>query len=84
MLAVAALPQPGPWPRPRLRRGRRALFGDYKFAGTNDAHPDPQQETFFFKLVREALDEGEFTEALLRDEIAQGHLRPDALKLIGA
>ncbi len=71
-------------PRHWLRRGRRALFGDYKFAGTYDAHPDPRQEAFFFGLVHEALEDGEFTEALLRDEIAQGHLRPDALELIGA
>lgn len=67
-----------------MRRGRRALFGDYKYAGTYDAHPDPGQESFFFNLVREALDDGEFSEALLQDEIAQGHLRPDALQLIEA
>jgi hypothetical protein len=71
-------------PRHWLRRGRRALFGDYKFAGTYDAHPDPRQESFFFTLVREALEDGEFTESLLRDEIAQGHLRPDALALVRA
>ena len=71
-------------PRHWLRRSRRALFGDYKFAGTYDPHPDPRQEAFFFTLVREALEDGEFTEALLRDEIAQGHLRQDALELIGA
>jgi hypothetical protein len=71
-------------PRHWLRRGRRALFGDYKFAGTYDTHPDPRQEAFFFNMVREALEAGELTEALLRDEIAQGHLRPDALELIGA
>ncbi|MEZ5503526.1 MAG: hypothetical protein R3E50_13045 [Halioglobus sp.] len=71
-------------PRHWLRRGRRALFGDYRFAGSYDAHPDPRQEAFFFTMVREALEEGEFSEAQLRDEIAQGHLRPDALELIGA
>jgi hypothetical protein len=71
-------------PRHWLRRGRRALFGDYKFAGTYDAHPDPRQETFFFNLVREALEDGELSESLLQDEIAQGHLRPDAMQLIGA
>jgi hypothetical protein len=60
------------------------LFGDYTFAGTYTAHPDPRQEAFFFGLVREALEDGEFTEGLLREEIAQGHLRPDALELIGA
>jgi hypothetical protein len=70
-------------PRHWLRRGRRALFGDYKFAGTYDAHPDPKQESFFFNLVREALEDGEFTEALLQDEMAKGHLRPDAMQLIG-
>jgi hypothetical protein len=71
-------------PRHWLRRGRRALFGDYKFAGTYAAHPDPKQEAFFFGLVREALADGELTEALLRDEIAKGHLRPDALDLLNA
>jgi hypothetical protein len=30
------------------------------------------------------MEEGEFTEVLLRDEIKQGHLRPDALQLLGA
>jgi hypothetical protein len=71
-------------PRHWLRRGRRALFGDYKFAGTYAAHPDPQQEAFFFGLVRDGLEDGAFTEAQLRDEMAQGHLRADALELLGA
>ena len=71
-------------PRHWLRRGRRALFGDYKFAGTYAAHPDPRQEQFFFELVRGALEDGVISEAQLRDEIAQGHLRTDALELVGA
>ena len=71
-------------PRHWGRRARRALFGDYKFAGTYAQHPDPKQEAFFFGLVREAMEDGEFNESLLRDEISQGHLRPDALELIGA
>lgn len=71
-------------PRHWLRRARRALFGDYKFAGTYAAHPDPRQEAFFFGLVREGLRDGEFTEAQLKNEIAQGHLREDALALVGA
>jgi len=70
-------------PRHWIRRGRRALFGDYKFAGTYAAHPDPNQEKFFFGLVREGLEEGVFSEAMLRDEMSQGHLRPDALQLVG-
>jgi hypothetical protein len=71
-------------PRHWLRRARRALFGDYRFAGRYDAHPDPAQERFFFTLVRECLEAGEISEAQLRDEIRQGHVREDALELVGA
>ena len=71
-------------PRHWLRRARRALFGDYKFAGRYAAHPDPAQETFFFDLVRECLEDGVLTEDQLRDEIRQGHVRGDALQLVGA
>jgi hypothetical protein len=69
-------------PRHWIRRGRRALFGDYKYAGTYDAHPDPKQEAFFFNMVRDALEDGAISEAQLRDEMEQGHLRADALELI--
>ena len=71
-------------PRHWLRRSRRALFGDYKFAGTYAAHPDPKQEEFFFGLVKECLDRGIISEAQLREEIQLGHLRTDALQLVGA
>ena len=71
-------------PRHWFRRARRALFGDYRFAGTYAAHPDPAQETFFFELVREAMEDGDISENLLLEEIAQGHLRSDAMKLINA
>ena len=71
-------------PRHWLRRARRALFGDYRFAGTYAAHPDPAQEAFFFGLVRECIDQGIISEAQLRDEIRQGHVREDAWELVGA
>ncbi|MDZ7783641.1 MAG: hypothetical protein U5K56_12150 [Halioglobus sp.] len=71
-------------PRHWLRRGRRALFGDYKFAGSYAAHPDPNQEQFFFSLVREALADGAISEAILRREMRNGHLRADAMELIEA
>jgi hypothetical protein len=71
-------------PRHWLRRARRALFGDYRFAGTYARHPDPAQERLFFRLVRECLEEGEFDEARLRQEITSGHLRPDAMELLEA
>ncbi|TGD71590.1 hypothetical protein E4634_18285 [Mangrovimicrobium sediminis] len=71
-------------PRHWLRRARRALFGDYKFAGTYKSHPDPAQEKFFFELVQGCLEAGEITRAQLEDEIEQGHLREDALQLVSA
>ncbi len=71
-------------PRHWLRRARRALFGDYKFAGTYAQHPDPAQEAFFFGLVKECLDAGEISEAQLQDEISAGHLREDAFDLVDA
>ena len=71
-------------PRHWFRRARRALFGDYKFAGTYAAHPDPNQEAFFFGLVKECLESGELTESQLREEIDQGHLRQDAFELLAA
>jgi hypothetical protein len=70
-------------PRHWLRRARRALFGDYRFAGSYARHPDPGQEAFFFSLVRECLETGEISEAQLREEMARGHLRRDALELVG-
>jgi hypothetical protein len=71
-------------PRHWFRRARRALFGDYKFAGTYASHPDPAQEQFFFGLVRDALADGVITEAQVREEMAQGHVRADALELVRA
>jgi hypothetical protein len=69
-------------PRHWIRRGRRALFGDYGLLGRYGAHPDACQERLFFGLVRECLDKGIVTMAQLRDEMAQNHLRHDALKVM--
>ncbi len=69
-------------PRHWLRRARRALFGDYGLAGTYGKHPDPKQEAFFFGLVRECLEEGVFTEEMLRSEMQQNHVRHDAFEII--
>ncbi|GIX29885.1 MAG: hypothetical protein KatS3mg124_0357 [Porticoccaceae bacterium] len=69
-------------PKHWLRRARRALFGDYRFAGRYRPHPDPNQERFFFTLVKECLEKGVFDEAFLREEIARGHVRPDAFQVL--
>ncbi|UCG72956.1 MAG: hypothetical protein JSV45_00785 [Chromatiales bacterium] len=69
-------------PRHWIRRARRALFGDYRFTGRYKQHPDPNQERFFFGLLRECVDQGLLTEATLQDEMARNHIRHDALDLL--
>jgi hypothetical protein len=61
---------------------RRKLFGDYGLMGRYQPHPDLNQERLFFGLLRECVDKGIITEALLRDEMRLNHLRHDALDLL--
>ena len=65
-----------------LMRARRALFGDYALLGKYVSHPDPNQERFFFGLLRECLEQGIVTESMLRDEMRQNHVRHDAFEVI--
>jgi hypothetical protein len=62
-------------------RLRRRVFGDYGLLGRYAAHPDPNQERFFFGLLRECVERGIVSEALLREEMERSHIRPDALEL---
>ena len=45
-------------------------------------HPDPGQESFFFGLLRECLEQGVIAEEFVREEMAKNHVRHDALELI--
>ena len=65
-----------------LYRMRRRVFGDYAFMGHYLPHPDPNQERFFFGLLRECLDRGILSEDMLRDEIRQNHVRHDAFEVL--
>jgi hypothetical protein len=67
---------------PRLNRLRARIFGEYGLLGHYHAHPDPKQEQFFFGLVRECLEKGIISEALVRDEMRQNHVRHDALQVV--
>jgi len=69
-------------PKHWFRRARRALFGDYGLAGKYQPHPDPNQEALFFGLLKECLDEGIVTEAMLRDQMQKDHIRHDAFEVL--
>ena len=51
-------------------------------AGHYRQHPDPAQERLFFQLLAECLDNGSVSVSMLKDEIAHGHIRTDALECI--
>lgn len=65
-----------------LMRARRRLFGDCGLLGNYKSHPDPNQERFFFGLLRECVDKGIITEEIIRDEMEQDHVRHDALDVL--
>lgn len=69
-------------PRHWIRRARRALFGDYRFAGRYHRHPDPRQEQFFFGLLAECMEKGIVDEQRLREEMRLNHVRHDALDVL--
>ena len=63
-----------------LMKARRKLFGEYAFLGHYKAHPDENQENLFLGLLRECVDKGLISEAMLRDEMANAHVRTDLLE----
>jgi hypothetical protein len=69
-------------PKGWVRRARMALLGDYTLAGSYTPHPDPRQERLFFGLLRECLEQGIVSEAMLKDEMQRNHIRHDALDLV--
>ena len=69
--------QPGTWIRP-LKKLFSRTSGMTHYA----PHPDPNQERFFFGLLRECLDQGLVSEAMLQEEMRQNHVRHDALEVL--
>jgi hypothetical protein len=65
-----------------LRRARRKLFGDYGLLGRYKPHSDPNQEAFFFGMLRGCLEAGEISEAFIREEMARNHVRHDAFEVL--
>ncbi|MGH7961503.1 MAG: hypothetical protein ACRERD_06705 [Candidatus Binatia bacterium] len=65
-----------------VKHATRRILGETALSGHYKRHPDPQQEAFFFGLLRECLEQGIVTEEFLRAEMRQNHLRHDALELL--
>ena len=65
-----------------LNRARARWLGEYALLGRYRQHPDRNQQDFFFGLLKECLDRGHVTEALLREEIYRRHIRPDAMEVV--
>ena len=65
-----------------FRRTREALLGRYAMLGAYKPHWDPNQERFFFGLLRECLEQGVIPEAMLREEMARNHVRHDAFEVM--
>jgi hypothetical protein len=65
-----------------LRRARASLFGRYALLGQYQRHWDPNQEHFFFGLLRECLEKGVISEAMLREEMERNHVRHDAFEVL--
>jgi hypothetical protein len=63
-----------------LRNSR--LFGEYGLMGNYRAHPDRNQERFFFGRLKECLALGVVDEAELRAEMASDHVRHDAFEVL--
>ncbi len=62
---------------------RARVFGEYGLLGRYHPHPDPNQEAFFFGLLRECLESGHISEQLVRDEMQKNHVRHDAFEVLG-
>jgi hypothetical protein len=65
-----------------LSKLRRKLFGEYALLGTYKAHPDQRQEQLFFSLLKECVEKGVISEALLREHMQRNHVRHDAFEVI--
>lgn len=69
-------------PKGWIKRARRMVFGEYAMLGHYKPHPDPQQEQFFFGLLRECLEQGVLSEDELRQAMRQHYVRTDALDVL--
>ncbi len=67
-----------------LNRLRANVLGEYALLGHYHQHPDIHQQNYFFGLLKECLDSGYITEALVKEEIQRRHIRSDAMQVLAA
>ncbi|HLS68622.1 MAG TPA: hypothetical protein VK035_04715 [Kiloniellales bacterium] len=72
-----SLVQPKSWLR-FIRSDLLGLTGPQHYK----PHPDPRQESFFFGLLRECVENGTVTEEFLREQMAANHVRHDAFEVM--
>ncbi len=65
-----------------IKAAQDRLLGEAHSGNRYQPHPDPNQERFFFGLLRECVDKNVISEELLREEMAKNHIRHDALELL--
>jgi hypothetical protein len=65
-----------------LNRLRARVFGEYGLLGHYREHPDRHQEQLFFGLLKECLESGQVSEALVQEEIDRNHVRRDAFEVL--
>jgi hypothetical protein len=65
-----------------LMRARRKLFGEFGLLGNYREHPDRNQTHLFFGLLKECLEQGIVTEAMLREQMQLNHVRHDAFEVL--
>ena len=61
---------------------RRRMLGEHALLGHYRRHPDPNQEGYFFGLLRECVEAGTVRPEFIEEQIAQRHVRPDAFAVM--
>jgi hypothetical protein len=65
-----------------LMKARRKWLGEYALLGRYRPHPDPNQQDLFFGLLKECLDQGIISEAMIREQMSRNHVRHDAFEVL--
>ena len=65
-----------------VMRMRRKLFGDHALLGRYARHPDPNQEAFFFGLLKDAYEQGLVTDDQIREAMSKNYIRHDSYEVM--